>query len=395
MGWRGSTGGGDGSLVRRGPRSLPAVGAGRSTSTCRSGPLHGSWVAGCCSTPSPTKREPVPTTLGVVFVSTALAALVLAISKDRAGAGRVDGWWRASAAAVVLGAAFVYRSAHHAAPVLDLTLFSARSFSVANAATLLYSMGFFAMLLGNILFLTSVWHYSILRAGLAVTPGPLVVAVVSGPAGRLAGGSGSAGSCSSARPASPVGSCGTQRGSVSTLDYLARWLPATLITGLGIGLTFPVLERGGGVEPPSRAFCGRQCREPDGATGGRCSRRGLARRNPRDSQRRRPSRRLPASLVVRRCHGGVVWSVVRSSAPCRCSSANRLGCGRSGPRQGPEHFAPVAGFDRSSSLRYVNVLDGCGQVKDPLTRSVQDHADEENARAEEHTDRDLREPLHP
>ena len=47
-------------------------------------------------------------------------------------------------------------------------------------------MGFFAMLLGNILFLTSVWHYSILRAGLSVTPGPLVVAVVSGPAGKLA-----------------------------------------------------------------------------------------------------------------------------------------------------------------------------------------------------------------
>jgi len=43
------------------------------------------------------------------------------------------------------------------------------------------------MLLGNILFLTSVWHYSILRAGLSVTPGPLVVAFVSGPAGKLAG----------------------------------------------------------------------------------------------------------------------------------------------------------------------------------------------------------------
>ena len=57
---------------------------------------------------------------------------------------------------------------------------------MANAATLLYAMGFFAMLLGNILFLTSVWHYSILRAGLAVTPGPLVVAIVSGPAGKLA-----------------------------------------------------------------------------------------------------------------------------------------------------------------------------------------------------------------
>ena len=70
--------------------------------------------------------------------------------------------------------------------MLDLRLFRARSFSVANAATLLYAMGFFAMLLGNILFLTGVWHYSILKAGLAITPSPLVVAAVAGPAGRLA-----------------------------------------------------------------------------------------------------------------------------------------------------------------------------------------------------------------
>ena len=113
---------------------------------------------------------------------------------------------------------------------------------MANASTFLYAMGFFAMLLGNILFLTSVWHYSILKAGLAVTPGPLVVAVVSGPAGRLA---------------SRVGFRRVLIGGfvifVAGLswyatrvglhpDYLGVWLPATLITGLGIGLTFPVLS---------------------------------------------------------------------------------------------------------------------------------------------------------
>ena len=83
--------------------------------------------------------------------------------------------------------------AHHPEPVLELSLFRSRSFSVANAATLVYAMGFFAMLLGNILFLTSVWHYSILKAGLAVTPGPLVVALVSGPPGGWRHGSDSGG----------------------------------------------------------------------------------------------------------------------------------------------------------------------------------------------------------
>jgi len=122
-----------------------------------------------------------------VLLSGSLATLVLAITE-----GPTWGWSSARivagfVASVLLGAVFLYRSSRHVEPVLDLQLFRARSFSVANTVALLYAMGFFAMLLGNILFLTSVWHYSILQAGLSVTPGPLVVAVVSGPAGKLAG----------------------------------------------------------------------------------------------------------------------------------------------------------------------------------------------------------------
>ena len=52
--------------------------------------------------------------------------------------------------------------------------------------TFLYAIAFFATLLGNILFLTRVWGYSTLRAGLAFTPGPLVVAALSARMGRLA-----------------------------------------------------------------------------------------------------------------------------------------------------------------------------------------------------------------
>jgi NTE family protein len=98
------------------------------------------------------------------------------------------------------------------------------------------------MLLGNILFLTGVWHYSILRAGLAVTPGPLVVAAVSGPAGRVAARVGF-------RVVLLVGAAFFALGVASFAvrvgvhpEYLRVWLPGTLVTGLGIGLTFPVLS---------------------------------------------------------------------------------------------------------------------------------------------------------
>ena len=191
---------------------------------------------------TPNRAASSPDYPGVVLLGLSLASLVLGITEGASwgwSSARVVG---AFAAALALGVAFVVRSRRHDEPVLDLALFHERAFSVANVATLLYAMGFFAMLLGNILFLTGVWHYSILVAGLAVTPGPLVVAAVSGPAGRLAGRVGF-------RPVLLVGFCvfaagiawfvlrvGLQR------EYLAVWLPGTLMVGLGIGLTFPLLS---------------------------------------------------------------------------------------------------------------------------------------------------------
>ena len=186
-------------------------------------------------------HHPAPDYLGVALVSGALASLVLAITQ-----GPSWGWSSAAviatlAASVLLGNLFLYRCRHHGEPVLDLTLFRARSFSVTNAATLLYAMGFFAMLLGNILFLTSVWHYQIIWAGLAVTPGPLVVAAVAGPAGRVAARVGF-------RPVLLAGTAIFTLGLLSFAlrvglhpEYLTCWLPATVLLGVGIGLTFPVL----------------------------------------------------------------------------------------------------------------------------------------------------------
>lgn len=183
-----------------------------------------------------------PDFAGVVLLSAALGGLVLAISEGPSWGWTSSRVLGALAGALVLGAVFLQRSRRHPEPVLDLRLFRARSFRVANAAVVLYSMGFFAMLLGNILFLTSVWHYSILAAGLAVTPGPLVVAAVSGPAGKLAG----------RRGFRPVLLVGFGIFALGLLWYVARvgthadypgaWLPGTLIVGLGIGLTFPVLS---------------------------------------------------------------------------------------------------------------------------------------------------------
>jgi EmrB/QacA subfamily drug resistance transporter len=183
-----------------------------------------------------------PDYLGAILISIALGAIVLALSE-----GATWGWsdpriLSAFVAAIGMSVVFIRRSRRHPNPVVDLALFSDRSFVVANLATFVYAAGFFAMLLGNILFLTGVWHYSIMRAGLAVTPGPLVVAIVAGPAGRLASRVGF-------RPVLAAGAVCFASGLgwyVAQVDatptYVAHWLPGTLIVGLGIGFTFPVLS---------------------------------------------------------------------------------------------------------------------------------------------------------
>ena len=51
--------------------------------------------------------------------------------------------------------------------MIEPALFRVRSFAVANAGDVRFSTAFYALLLGNVLFLTEVWGYSMLTAGFA------------------------------------------------------------------------------------------------------------------------------------------------------------------------------------------------------------------------------------
>src|SRR5262249_19801616 len=129
-------------------------------------------------------RRKVPDLLGTLVLSVAIAALVLAVSK-----GQVWGWSSAKtvgclASALLGGTAVILRCPRHRAPVLDLSLLKIRTFSVANAMTVIGAAGFYGYTLSNVLFLTSEWRYTILHTGLALTAGPVVAVVVAGPASK-------------------------------------------------------------------------------------------------------------------------------------------------------------------------------------------------------------------
>jgi EmrB/QacA subfamily drug resistance transporter len=137
---------------------------------------------------------------------------------------------------------FVLRCAAVDNPLFDLKLFRAPSFRWANLAMLVFSIGFSAMFLGNVLFFTRVWHYSIVQAGLAVSAGPLIVATTAPLFGRLAGRIGQR------RLLIPGGLVWASGGLfllsqvTSAPDYLASYLPAVLLTGLGVSLCLPQLS---------------------------------------------------------------------------------------------------------------------------------------------------------
>ena len=127
-----------------------------------------------------------PDYLGALMVTIALASIALGLSQSDTW-GWLDARTLGSLAfAAALAVGFVARQRVHPEPVLDLTLFESRSFSVANVASVAFFAGFAAFGLNGVLFLRGVWGYSVLHAGLLTAIAPLTVAVLAPFAGRLA-----------------------------------------------------------------------------------------------------------------------------------------------------------------------------------------------------------------
>jgi EmrB/QacA subfamily drug resistance transporter len=202
-------------------------------------------------------RQPqtaLPDAFGAVLLAAGVGALALAIVE-----GPDWGWSSprvvgAFAASALLLSAFVWRSSRHPAPVIELSLFRVRSFAVANAGGFVFALGFYALLLCNVLFLTGVWRYSILEAGVALTPGPLMAAVAAPIGGRL---SDRFGQRLVAIPGGLLFAAGAvlfTLGMGEQPSYLDEFLPATLLTGAGVGLSFAAFGSAAVAELPRNRY---------------------------------------------------------------------------------------------------------------------------------------------
>lgn len=173
----------------------------------------------------------LPDLVGTVALGLGIGAAALGIAQ-----GPEWGWGdprtlTAFAFALLATAVALRRSFTHPAPALETHLWRSRRFAVANLASLLYGAALFPWMLVGVLFLVTIWSYSPLEAGLAMTPGAIVAAAVAVAAGRrnprLTVTAGAlvlavAGAlCTLALPEQP--------------SLLSFWLPVGVLIGTGMG----------------------------------------------------------------------------------------------------------------------------------------------------------------
>ena len=129
-----------------------------------------------------------------------------------------------------------------AAPLVDLGLFRNATYRYVNLATLSFGIAFSMMFFAFFFYMKSIWHYSLPLAGLAITPGPLLVTPVAALSGRLASRHGH-------RPLLVAGCVAYAASGLWFMlvpgtepAYLTQWLPGVLLSGMGVGMVLPSLS---------------------------------------------------------------------------------------------------------------------------------------------------------
>jgi EmrB/QacA subfamily drug resistance transporter len=184
-----------------------------------------------------------PDLIGAGLLAAAVGLVALALVKAPGWGWGSAGFLGLLAASVACGVLMVRRSQRHHSPVIELELLHSRTFSGAFAASILYYAGFGAFVLSAVEFLTGVWHYSAVDAGLAIAPGPLMVLpfarLVAPRLTALLGGPGRVAAIGCAVNA------GAQLLWLTQIQaqpaYLTHLLPAQLLGGAGVGLAIPSL----------------------------------------------------------------------------------------------------------------------------------------------------------
>jgi EmrB/QacA subfamily drug resistance transporter len=180
--------------------------------------------------------------VGMGLLILAVGAVTLAIVEFDAPGWSMKELGLMGATGIFAALAFVAWARRVPAPLVDLALFHHRTYRYVNLATLTFGIAFSMMFLTFFFYMMNVWHFSLPMAGLAVTPGPLLVMPTAIVTGRLASRLG--------HRRFLVG--GSLLYACSSLwfylvpgiepNYLLHWLPGLIMSGIAVGLVLPSLS---------------------------------------------------------------------------------------------------------------------------------------------------------
>ncbi|QBJ98857.1 DHA2 family efflux MFS transporter permease subunit [Rhodococcus sp. ABRD24] len=194
---------------------------------------------------------------GAVLLAVGIGALTTAIVQGHDWGWTSSGVIAAFVVAVVASIGFLLNNSRRRSPLVDPSLFRLRTFTWSNIGALVFSASFAAGLLGLVLWLQTVWDYSAVRTGLAITPGPIMVPIFAMVGQALT-------KRFKASTLAFAGSVLWAAGTVLILlsvdsqpDYVTAVLPGWLLSGIGVGLTLPtILSSATAQLPPTSAATG-------------------------------------------------------------------------------------------------------------------------------------------
>lgn len=204
----------------------------------------------------PDSRQ-LPDLPGATLLAAGAALVVVALA-ETAQWGWIDGRTIACAVGgVLLLALALWRATRHPAPAIEVGLWRNRGYAVASAAAALNGFALFAWLLVSVLFLTNVWGWSIVEAGLAVTPGAFTSAVGAVLAGRYADRNGPRAVVVLGGLLFAVAGVWMAVGLGGEPAFWSTWLPAGLLVGAGMGAsTVGITSAAAAALPPQQFAVG-------------------------------------------------------------------------------------------------------------------------------------------
>ncbi len=179
---------------------------------------------------------------GLLLLMVAVGAVALAIVESGEARWSMVTVFAVAVGGLLAGVVFVLWARSRSDALIDLTLFRHRTYRFVNAATLVFGTAFSMMFLGFFFFMIGVWHYSLPQAGLAVTPGPLLVMPTAIITGRLASRMGHRRFLVGGSLLYAISSFWFLLVPGSEPNYLLHWLPGLVMSGIAVGLVLPSLS---------------------------------------------------------------------------------------------------------------------------------------------------------